>query len=302
MYHQLNNIGTTIKTIREAKNIKQYILQNALTNPCNLSKIEANKSQVSLIIFYEILSLLDISTDEFFMLHEMHETTARQQYDAVNDHFTYNASRIARHDIVKALVDLSIYEHESLQNVKAMKPKLLYHKLSCFYYLNFEHDRKKAQEHSSILLDYYKNSINHPLLSDFNLLPMILPFVSIQEAQVLLADFELFPHVQIEQHYFVYHVYMHVQLTFAKRCLQERQYRLLRKTLATLDLFIPHFPIIDVYSELFILKGIYFCECKSEPSLGKPLIHQGLKLANDFHLSNIYAGWQHYTQRYDNKE
>jgi len=296
MHVHLKNIGTTLKTIREAKNMKQYMLQAALTSACNLSKIETNKSQVSLITFHEILNLLDISIDEFFMLHAAHDPNCRPSYETITDYLAHHASRVDKRYIHKALSGLSLYEHESLKNIKTIRLKLLYHQLSCFYYLNFEHDNQKAASHSAVLLDYYKNFINTPLSSDLNLLPMILPFVSIQEAQSLLADFDFIHELKQDKHYRIHRIYIHTQLTFAKKCIQERNKLLLQKTLSILDTFVLQSPTMDVYSELLIIKGIYVYAFEFDHTHGKALINQGLKLANDFQLFNLYRGWKQYTQ------
>jgi len=294
MERQLNNIGTTIKMIREAKNIKQYVLQAALKNTCNLSKLEANKTQVSLITFHEILQLLDISIDEFFMFHSTTRHIQKPYYETITDYLTYHAPRVDAQYVRETCMSLSLYADESLQNVQTIKLKLLYHRLSCFYYLNFERNKHKAHAHSAILLDYYKNVINLPLLSDLNLLPMILPFVSLKEGQSLLTDFDFVHRLQQDKHYRVQNIYLHAQLTFAKRCFQERHYLLFRDTLANIDFFINNFPTVDVYAELLILKGIYFYDFESDTTRGEVFMSRGLKLADEFQLSNIYRSWNRY--------
>jgi len=294
MHQQFHNIGTTIKMIREAKNIKQYALQAALNNTCNLSKFEANKTQISLITFHEILYLLDISNEEFFILHSMHEANNKPYYDTIADYLTYHAARVDKKYITEARHVLAPYAEEPLDNIKTIKSKLLYHNLSCFYYLTFEHEREQAQPHSTILLDYYTNIINLPLLSDLNLLPMIFPFVSIKQGQAFLSDFDALHRLQHDSHYLIHHTYLHAQLAFAKRCLETRHHHQFRKALTEIDFFIINFPSIDVYAETLILRGIFLYDFESCPGKGIPLIHQGLQLARKFQLINIYNNWKQY--------
>jgi transcriptional regulator with XRE-family HTH domain len=295
MYQQFNNIGTTIKMIREAKNIKQYALQAALNNTCNLSKFEANKTQIPLVTFHELLYLLNISNEEFFILHSMHAARDKPYYDTIADYLTYHAGRVDKKYIVEARSSLSLYAKESLHNIKTIKLKLLYHQLSCFYYLTFAYQPQKAQAHAAILLDYYTNVINLPSLSDLKLLPLIIPFVSIERGVQLLGDFDTLHSLQHDSHYHIIHTYLLAQLAFAKRCLLARNRDHFRKTLTDIDFFMMNFPTIDIYAETLILKGILFYDFDASPLEGIPLIQQGLQLAAEFQLVNIYNTWKRYT-------
>lgn len=295
MTSQFKNIGTTIKMIREAKNIKQYALQGALKTSCNLSKLEANKTQISLQTFLELLDLLNVSTEEFFILHSMYNQKEIPPHETIYNYLSYHAPRVKLEYLQTAQSVLSIYGTHSLDTFATLKQKLLYHKLSCFYYLNFQHNRIKAKYHSDILFDYYKNNTHLSLLSELELLPMILPFISLQEGQILLDDFRFFQRLQADKNYLIQKRYLYAQLTFAKRCLEERQHLLFEKTLEVIVFFIKNLSQIDIYCEFLILKGILLYDFEHHLDTGRASILKGLKLAREFHLSNIYYPWKSYS-------
>jgi|GEM_PF-4246437 len=297
MSDTLKNLGTTIKKIREAKNIKQIALQEALQSSGNISKIEANKQQLQLATFYEIIDLLNISIEEFFIIHSAQQQAPLTSNKKFADYLNQQAPRITQNYLKQIKTQLSVYQKTSFSNITTLKDKLLFHKVSCFYYLNFKKDKQKAAYHSRILLDYYKRTVNIPLLSELELLPMILPFTSTIEGSRLLNDFRFFQNLLANEQSNIHNIHIRSHLSFAKKCLTEGDVYHLMEALETLTLSIIHQPNSEFYCDFLLLKGVLLFQFEKQTDEGIALIQQGLKEARELHLFNLYENWITYLKK-----
>ncbi|MGO0985147.1 helix-turn-helix domain-containing protein [Clostridioides difficile] len=89
-------MGLAIKAARKAKGYSRNALANELNiAPWYIASIENSGQHPSLQIFYELVTLLDISVDTFFFPEkETDKSTHRRQLDSLLDEVSHKGLRI----------------------------------------------------------------------------------------------------------------------------------------------------------------------------------------------------------------
>lgn len=289
----LSNIGPTLRFIQEAKQVTQLELQNCLSTPCNISKVERNLVTVSFLLFMEIITLLDVSIAEFFYLHDREHNFDLEQ---IKKYIGFYYQRIPADKVTEYRKKLVAFGRTSFNDLKTRNEKFLFHKISCFYYLNFESNYEKGRKHAYQLLDYYKNVIHSPLLSEFEMFPVVIPYVSLLEGARLLSDLQHYAQKHQTGFKFIEDLYIRSHLNFAKRALAERDALRFSEALDQLSFLLYESPSQAFHCEYLILRGIFFYQYERQLEAGAELITEGLAIAKQKQYTNIYTNWLKYWQ------
>lgn len=96
MKYDFRAFGQAIKEARKAKGISRNQLADKLNiAPRYIASIENSGQHPSLQILYELVTLLDVSVDQFFFPErEQEKSTHRRQLDALLDEMSDTAIRI----------------------------------------------------------------------------------------------------------------------------------------------------------------------------------------------------------------
>ena len=291
-------LGPAIRDLRKANGVKQKSLQQAITHSCNLSKIETGKAALPVPVFFEVLTFFNMTCQEFVDTYLYHIVPFKIPA-AVNMNQLY--MRISGHEVRKQIDSLIDFKYTSFDDFQQRPQKLMFHRLSCFHHLNFEKHWDKAKKHALELFHYYHYIINTPSLNDLDLLPLMLPFVTLTEAEMLLQDLYHFkkrnPSMTDVTKERYDQIVIRSYLALAKSALKQQDPLYLSDALEAIfqqlhDTSYPHY-----YSEALILKGILFYKYENQYTEGTGFIQSGLKIAFTHNFANITSKWTRYCQR-----
>lgn len=284
-----NNIGATIRHIRISRGKTQKKVVDSLPYNCNLSAIELGHMEISAIVLFDILEYLNVSPEEFLLIANDFNHNI---FDSVIEDMFKSSGILSQQNIEAKMQKLASSLKTSRSPVE--KHIITYHRICCFYFLNFEYNAKKAREHFSYLWEYLYAIGNNLLLSDLDLIPLLIPFLPPQQAQLLIEEM-LFVLKKLN---LLHHksLLLRAYLNFAKLLIIQTQTDTLPHICSMIEaLLLPHAPIA-FFAEFHIIKGVMLIIVQSNSDFGGESIQKGLSLAKEHSMDSLVKNWSTFCQ------
>lgn len=284
------NVGETLKKIRENKGLSQVEVQQQLPYVCYLSKIEQNKSRIDFNMLVDILAVLKTSIDEFM---EIGNRFTVQIHQFIQEKMSNNAFNISKYEVQKYLTKFDEHFQEHPCTNKHSQLHLLYCKLKCFYYLNFEQDHSQAKEYADVIMNYLFSTQYNYTIQDIELAVIAMAFCSFEEAQIITtkAQFMLDQAHSTAQH----ELHTRFLLASTKNLLLHEKYDTIPHKIQDLEKQMLVYPSAKFRSEVLLLKGygyIKLAQSKQKDSLeGINLLIEGLQLARRNQETVLHQKW-----------